>query len=319
MFNSRFIVLPPAKQRNRMARVSRAMWHDSRALLSEFRRPMLAFVLAVIIGGVIYGQLHARRYPDKPIALVDRPYVMLQLMILETPPYYDETPPHLELIIFWYALPAIGIYVIGQGAVDFVRLFFNRNERRTAWEMAVASTYRNHVILVGVGHVGLRVARTLYQMGFEIVAIDVTIDDEADEELREMTIPVVLDDARHTTALRTSGLEHARALIVCTSDDHNNLEITMRARDMNPEIRIVTRMWDNHFAGQLKRLLNVQVMSASDLAAPAFAGSAVGLDIAQTMQVGGQDFSMIQLEVESGSFMDAKTIDDIQEDEGIDI
>src|SRR5690606_29173917 len=95
--------------------------------------------------------------------------------------------------------PAIGIYIIGQGAVDFVRLFFDRNERRSAWELAVAQTYRNHIVLVGVGHVGLRIARTLSQMGFELVAVDDAIDSETDVELGKMGIPLVGDDARTTT------------------------------------------------------------------------------------------------------------------------
>lgn len=316
---SRLIGLPESPKLNRFRRFSRAIWHDSRALMREFSQSIIAFFLAVVIGGLIYGELHAIYYPEKPIAVIDRPYVMLQLMILESPAHYEETPPYPELIIFWYLLPAIAIYVIGRGAVDFVRLFFNRNERRSAWELAVAATYRNHVLLVGVGHVGLRVVRTLTQLGFEVVAIDAAIDDESDDELRRMDVPVVSGDGRHTVTLRNAGLLHARALIVCTSNDHVNLEVTMRARDMNPDVRIVTRMWDDRFAEQLKRFLDVHVMSASDLAAPAFAGSAVGLEITQTLTVGGQDYSMIQLEVENGSFMDGKTIDHLQQDEGIDI
>ena len=314
------LISPQPKQRRRIVRMSRAIWHDTRALLHEFSRPLLAIFFAIFVGGFVYGELHTRFAGlEPPIELIDRPYTMIQLMIIETPPEYDSTPDEWYLILFWYVQPMIGVYIIGRGAVDFVRLFFNREERRTAWELAVARTYRNHVILLGVGHVGLRVARTLAQMGFEIVAIDDDLDADADGELSQHSIPVIAADGRLTATLNNAGIEYARAIIVCTSNDHLNLEMTMRARDLNPDIRIVTRMWDARFAAQLKRFLNVEVMSASDLAAPAFAGSAVGIEITQTLRIGSEDFSMIRLEVEVGSFMEGRTIDVLQEDEDIDI
>lgn len=313
------LVIPQSRRSTRLKRFLRAIWHDTRALLREFRRPLLTIVFSIFIGGFFYGELHTFAGIEPSIAMIDRPYTMIQLMIIETPAEYTRTPQEWYLIAFWYLLPAIGIYIIGQGAVDFVRLFFDRNERRSAWELAVAQTYRNHIVLVGVGHVGLRIARTLTQMGFELVAVDDGIDDETDEELSKMAVPLVSSDARTSSTLGHAGIEFARAVIVCTSNDHLNLEITMRARDLNPDVRIVTRMWDSRFAQQLKRFLNVEVLSASDLAAPAFAGSAVDIEITQTLKVSGQDFSMIKLTVRNGSFMSGKAIDVLQEDEDVDI
>ena len=59
----------------------------------------------------------------------------------------------------------------------------------------MAQTYRNHVVLVGVGHVGLRITRTLAQMGFEIVVVDSSLDKNASDELEILDIPAVIDDA----------------------------------------------------------------------------------------------------------------------------
>jgi Trk K+ transport system NAD-binding subunit len=163
------------------------------------------------------------------------------------------------------------------------------------------------------------VARTLVQMGFEVVAVDDAIDADANHELGKFAIPMVVGDGRMVTTLNNAGIKYARAVIVCTSNDHLNLEITMRARDLAPDTRIVTRMWDARFSEQLKRFLNVEVMSASDLAAPAFAGAALNIEITQTLQIGGIDYSMIKLKVEAGSFMEDQTIADLQDDEHIDI
>ena len=282
--------------------------------MHEFRVPIITFLAVVLLGGYIYGELsEIAGHPHIPI--IDRPYVMLQLMILEHPD--GKTPAEWYLVIFWYALPMIFVFIVGNGVVEFVRLFFDTNEQR--WGLALASTYRNHIIVIGLGHVGLRVARTLAQMGFEIVVIDLAPDVDTTEALEALSVPIIRDDARHPTGLLNAGLRHARAVVICTSNDHVNLEVTMRVRDLNPNVRIVTRMWDTQFAQQLKRFLNVEVMSASDLAAPAFAGAAVGIEITQTLTVGDQDFSMIRLKVVPGSFLIGKTIDFLQRDEDADI
>lgn len=311
------VVLPSGRRRaTRLARAIRATWRDSSALWREFRVPITVFLLVTLVGGWLYGELYyiAR---GREIALIDRPYIMLQLMILETP---EDAPPEWYLILFWYLLPPIAALIIGRGALDFARLFFNRGERRAAWEEAVASTYRNHVIILGVGHVGLRVARTLSDMGFEVVGIDIKTKPEVEAELSKLGIPLIIEDGRSPVTLEKAGLRYAEAFIACTANDHTNLEAIMRARDLNPNIRIVARMWDDQFSTQLKRFMDVQaVLSASDLAAPAFAGSAVGVEITQTVRVNGMDYSLIRLTVAPGAFMDGATVGTLQTDNQMDI
>lgn len=94
----------------------------------------------------------------------------------------------------------------------------------------------------------------------------------------------------------------------------------MRARDMNPDVRIVARVWDSQYAKQIKTFMNVQsVHSSSDLAAPAFAGSALGIEITQTLKVGEVDYSMMRIIVEEGSFMDGSTVNELQEKNDMDV
>lgn len=316
MPTTRLLLPQGRRRRTRLARAIRAIYRDTWALWSEFRFPILAFLGVTFVGGWAYGELYEQARGVN-IPLHDRPYIMLQLMILETP---EEVPPEPELVIFWYVLPPIFVFIIGRGAVDFVRLFFNRGERRDAWEEAVASTYRNHVIVVGVGHVGLRVIRTLAGMGFDVVGVDIKTKPEIDAELSQLGVPMIVEDGRQPATLEKAGLRYAQAFIACTSSDHTNLETVMRARDLNPDVRIVSRMWDDQFANQMKRFMGVQaVLSASDLAAPVFAGSAVGIEITQTLHIHGVDYSMIRLQVEPGSFLDGGIIGKLQNTHDMDI
>ena len=307
------LVVPP--KRHRLSRTMRAVLRDSFALWREFRFPILTFLIAVFGGGWLYGELLVvAGYPRVPY--VQLPYMMLALMIIES---VTDVPPEPYLIAFWYVMPLIAVYVIGQGVTDFMHLFLNRGERRNAWEEAVASTYRNHIIVMGIGHVGTRVIRALVEMGSEVVSIDLQAESELGEELGSLHVPLILGDGRLPATLEKAGLRYAEALIVCTANDFLNLEVCVRAREMNPKMRIVVRMWDTQLSNHLKRSLNAETISASDLSAPAFAGSAVGVDIAPMMHIRDTSYSLIRLQIERGSFMDGRTINALQDENDMDI
>ena len=309
-------VLIPAPQRGRIHRSTRyirALWRNARVVWREFKVPIIVFVIAVFGGSWLYGKLWDEAgNPHKPYW--DRPYEMATMMIFAAP---ADLPEEAQLVVFWYAMPIIGAFIAARGVADFVNLFFSSNH---TWEEAVASTYTNHVIVLGVGHLGTRVIRELRAMGIEVVAIDYKIDPEKQSELKELGVPLVDGDGRLAATMDNAGIRNAYALTVCTSNDHMNLEVTMRARDLNPDLRIVTRMWEDQFKEQIARFMNVEaILSATDIAAPTFAGYALGIEITQTMTINGKDYSMIQLHVVPGSFLDGKTIGELQVDEDLDI
>ncbi|MBN1562499.1 MAG: TrkA family potassium uptake protein [Anaerolineae bacterium] len=309
-------LLIPATQPGRVRRSVRwlrASWRNARVIWREFNVPIVVFLIAVFGGGWLYGLLWDEAgHPHKPYW--DRPYEMATMMIFAAP---ADLPEEGELVIFWYVMPVIGAFIAARGVADFVNLFFSTNR---TWEEAVASTYANHVIVLGVGHLGTRVIRELCAMGIEVVAIDFKISPEKQDELRVLKVPLVEGDGRLAATMEKAGIRQAQALIVCTSNDHMNLEVTMRARDLNPGLRIVMRMWEDQFKDQIARFMDVEaVLSATDIAAPTFAGYALGIEITQTMTINGQDYSMIQLIVNSGSFLDGKTVGALQEDENLDI
>lgn len=299
----------------------RAIWRDSSALWREFRLSILVFLVTTIVGGFIYGELHELAEITPPIAVIDRPYAVVQLMTLQSPVEYNETPNQWYLIIWWYLLPIILVFIVGNGVADFIRLFFNRDQRRDAWREAVASTYRNHVIVLGVGHVGRRVVRVLHDlMGVDVIAIEQTPSPDLDEFLKERHIPLIRGDGSQKITLEKAGLQHAEAFVACTGDDHTNLDAIMRARGMNNHIRIVARIWDDQFNTQIKEFMKVQsIISSSNVSAPVFAGLALGVELTQTLHISGVEYSTMRLTVNQGAFMDGKTVGDVQEEQDIDI
>ncbi len=96
-------------------------------------------------------------------------YHVLTLTFLQS---NRDFPAEWYLQIFNFLMPIIGVSILAQGLADFGVLLFNRRARGKEWEMAIASTFKNHIILVGLGHLGYRVTSKLHEMSQDVVVID---------------------------------------------------------------------------------------------------------------------------------------------------
>ena len=304
------------RRRSRLTSRLRAVVTHSLALLREFRGPILGFVGVTVLGGLVYGEVY-RWLRGVSIPLVDRPYIMLQLMLLEAP---EGVPAELPLVAFWYALPVVFIVLVGLGAADFLDLFFNREEHRDRWGEALAMTYRHHAIVLGAGGVGLRVVRDLHDMGLDVAVIDNSPDEAARETLDHLSVPTILGDARSAATLAHAGLDQADVFVVCTGNDRVNLEVAMKVREIRDDIRIVARIWDQGLGRRMEQFGMVDsVLSAADLSAPAFAGAALGIEITQTLEVKGTEYSTVRLTVAPGSFLDGAAVGALEDREELEI
>ncbi len=316
--NSRLVSTGRSVRRGRTLRAVRAGWVHVAALAREFRVPVLGFLFVTLVGGMVYGELHeSARGADQAIPVFDRPYVVLQLMLLEAP---EDVPPEWFLAVFWYALPVAFIILLGLGAADFLDLFFNRDDDRDRWSEALAMTYRHHAIVLGAGGVGVRVVRDLYDMGLDVVVIDDDPDPEAQEALSKWGTPVVQGDARLAGPLERAGLLKADIFVACTGDDRINLESAMKVRELHPEVWIVARVWDRGMGAQMERFgLADVVLSSADLSAPAFAGAALGMEITQTVEVAGEEYSTLRLTASEESFLVREPVGRIEKENHLEV
>ena len=134
------------------------------------------------------------------------------------------------------------------------------DRRLTAWVGTRAVPRRNHVVVVGLGKVGLRLCQLLRAVGVRVVAVD---DQENGEDVgiaRENRIPVVIGRGADPSLLRRLALHRACALAAVTSDDLENLAIAMAARSIAPDLRIVLRAGDGRLANETRSLLGFGVV-----------------------------------------------------------
>jgi Trk K+ transport system NAD-binding subunit len=124
---------------------------------------------------------------------------------------------------------------------------------------------------------------------------------------------VIQDDATREQALQSAGVEHARAIILCTQNDSLNLKVALKARRLKPEIQVVIRIFDDDFAQALQDQFGYTAFSATGMAAPAFAAAASGVDMTRPITVEGQAMSLAYLKVEPLSGLANKTVNDVEQ------
>jgi Trk K+ transport system NAD-binding subunit len=169
---------------------------------------------------------------------------------------------------------------------------------------------RDHVVIVGLGSIGFRVARALREMGVPLVAAERQADGRFVESARDLGIPVVIGDAGQPGLLRSLGVERARALLAATDQDAANLATALHARGLRDDLRIVVRLFDPGLAEQLEAALGAyHSRSVSALAAPAFAAAAIARTVIATLPVGHHRVLVVaRVTVAPGSLADGSTI-----------
>lgn len=169
-----------------------------------------------------------------------------------------------------------------------------------------------HVIVVGLGTIGFRIASQLRDRGIEVVGAERTADSPYVEAARSLHIAVVTTDVRSPHALKRLNIDRARAIVCATDDDAANLTTAFHARALRPDIRIVIRLFDPDLAARLDRALgDYHSRSVSSLAAPAFAAAAVGREVLATIPVGQQRVLVIaRVPIEAASKAEGATLAD---------
>jgi CPA2 family monovalent cation:H+ antiporter-2 len=111
---------------------------------------------------------------------------------------------------------------------------------------------RLHAILCGYGQVGRLVARALERRGFTYVVISQQRTEV--EALRERGIQALFGEASNIELLERAHVEHARLVIVASSDPHVSPLIVERAKALNPALDFVVRTHGDEETAQLRAI-----------------------------------------------------------------
>jgi voltage-gated potassium channel len=118
---------------------------------------------------------------------------------------------------------------------------------------------RNHTIVCGFGRLGRIVVRELLEAGKDAVVVEV--EPKAIEELERSGISYIEGSAYEDEVLRTAGIEYAESLLSLLPKDADNVYVTLCARDLNPDLSIVSRTEDDDGEKRLRRAGANQVVA----------------------------------------------------------
>lgn len=191
---------------------------------------------------------------------------------------------------FWveamnFIIPPLGIAVVVDGVVRFAYLYFAKHRSDKEWIEVISQTLTGHVIICGAGRVGYRVATQLLALEKEVVVVEKKEDAAFVGSLRDLDVPVLIDDLKSPQTLHRLNTKGASAIVCATNDDLANLNTSLDARRINPSIRVVIRLFDDDLVAKVRDTFKAEALSSSALAAPAMALSALDPRIMHSFQV----------------------------------
>ena len=235
----------------------------------EFRWSLLALGSILVTGAALYATAPPTAFAEPPPALPGWPLLVAWMNMFGEP---------LVVPRVWYLaavealFPLVGIVLIGEGIVRLGILMFSRRLGEKEWMIVMASTFRDHIIVCGLGHLGFRLLGQLRAREQDLVVIERDPACSFLGRAREDGAAVLVRDMRDDQALRDAGIVDARVIVVASNDDLANIEVALDARRMNPKIRILLRLFDQRIADKFKDLGIIdEAFSSAALAAPVVA------------------------------------------------
>ena len=159
----------------------------------------------------------------------------------------------------WLRVWAIGLMLVGATmATVFFALLTNMLITRTiaALGRRRVTGLSDHVIVVGLGTIGLGVVDGLRAAGVDVLVVETDEENRFLAAVGQHDVPVVIADATLPDTFAMVRLERARAVAVLTSDDLVTIETGLAIRDLLAErwaaVPVVLRLFDRRLASTVE-------------------------------------------------------------------
>lgn len=275
------------------------------------RWPLVVFITVVLGGAFLFHHFYTfpgtGQHPEFGLSL----FASFSLIFFETVlPFPDQS----FFRLLYFLIPIMGLTALADGVLQFGSILLSRQARGQKWQVAMASTYKDHIIICGAGKVGYRVLLELMKFDRDVVVIESNPEGRFVPTIQDLGITLLFGDASRKENLVKAGVLKASAIVPATDDELRNLDIALEARELCPEIKVVMRMFDADLARRVEKGFGIHTaFSTSSLAAPIFASAAMKMDVKHSFYVEDKLLMISEVIVEADSSLVGLHVGELEE------
>jgi len=137
------------------------------------------------------------------------------------------------------------------------------NTRRRKRMRKTIDSLSDHLIVCGVGTTGIHVVKELIATRTPFIAIEHSAERIAElcRDFGEASFLSIAGDATEDDILLQAGIQRARGVLACLAADKDNLFVTITARQLNPNIKIIARARETGVESKLRKAGANEVVS----------------------------------------------------------
>jgi voltage-gated potassium channel len=267
-------------------------------LVRRYRTPLALFAGAVAYGVAGYMLLLGWSF---------REAVYMTAITLSTVGYREVQPLGPGGEVFTISLLLFGLVTVfaflGSTTEVIITGQLQRSVRRARLRHDIGHL-RNHYVVCGFGRVGRAAVAEFRAQGAGVVVVD--RDEAVGDDLRELGVPHLIDDATREVTLRQAGLERARGLVCALDSDALNVYVALTARSLRSDLVIVARACDPESVDRLQRAGADRVIQPYALSGRLLASLSIRpavVDFLDLVQV-APDLRLEEVEVRGGGRLD---------------
>lgn len=178
--------------------------------------------------------------------------------------------------VLTFLLPLLTVIILGEGALRVLTVFIARGEHREEWDIMVAKTYTNHIVICGVGELGKALVKRIHADHPEarIVLIDLRPGLLTETGLSGDNVICLQSDMTSIETLKKVNCHKARLVLLASGNDAFNLEAAYKVQQLNPQTETWVRLHHSGLADlmDLSRKPNLHFFSPYQQAAEVIAG-----------------------------------------------
>jgi Trk K+ transport system NAD-binding subunit len=296
----------------RLARRLATLWEkDNRGLTTS---------ITALVGLLVISTVVLRTWMKLPdgkghLSLLDSVYFTFETVATVGYGDYSFANQSSGMKVFAIFLIALGFALASIVFALFTNFLVARRIERSLGRSAVGGM-TDHVVVIGLGSVGIAVVQGLVEQGKRVVVIERDGDNRYLDQARALDVPIVIADATQRETHRMVHLADASSVAVLTSADLTNIETGLAIRESLgerwEEVPVALRVFDRDLARLMERNFGFRrVRSTSAIAAPWFVGAALGLDVLSTFYVDQEPFLVGRVIVEPGGGLQGLAMGDL--------